>query len=159
MQLVAIVDRLDDLPEVHPSQLLVDPLVVFHDVIVHVATVAQFENEKQSRLRVYNFVQPNDMRVLNQLHAPYFLEQVWLGNFVQLRLVDHFNGNLFAGEDVSSEFDNRKMPLPDRFFQVVQTGDVAAVLLSFIIHTGWATTRRERSPYRAFLIKRTSFLK
>lgn len=80
-----------------------------HNVIVQIPAIAEFQDEIKFGLRVDNFVETNDIRMLDQLHTAHFLEEMRSWYFIQLGLVNHFDGHFFASENVSSKFHDRKM--------------------------------------------------
>lgn len=127
MQSVAVRDGVDDLGKVLLGQLLVQPLLVFHDVVEHIPPVSQLQDQVQLRLSVYHFIQAHDVGVLHQLHAAHLLEEVARRHCVQLGLVDDLHRHLFPGENVPRQLDHGEVAPPQRLVQVVQAGDFAVV--------------------------------
>lgn len=88
------------LSEVMPSRLLIQAVLVTHDVIIEVAAITQLQDEIEFRLRIDNLVETDDVRMLDQFHAANFLEEMRSWDFIEFRLVDHFHGHFFASEDM-----------------------------------------------------------
>ena len=87
---------------------------MLHDVVIHVASIAEFQDEIEFIGRVDHLVQPNDVPMLNGLHACHFLEEMRLGDFIEFHFIDHFHCHISLGEYVSSEFDHGEMPSANR---------------------------------------------
>lgn len=77
MQLMAVGNGSHNLPEVLPSHVLRQTLVVAHDVIVQISPIAQFQYQIQLGLGVDDLVQPNHVRVLHELHTSVQGKQAW----------------------------------------------------------------------------------
>lgn len=90
-------ERFEGRPETRlrrAAHLLAEAPVVLHDAVVHVAAVAQLQDEVELGGRVDDLVEPHHVGVLHHLHAAHLLEEVAPGHRVQLGLVYHLHGNL-----------------------------------------------------------------
>lgn len=83
-----------------PSHLFAEASFVLHDTVVHVAAVAQLQNEVELGGRVNDLVETHHVGVLHHLHAADLLEEVTSSHRVQLGLIDDFYRNL---EEIWSE--------------------------------------------------------
>lgn len=153
VELMAVGDGVDYLRKVLLGQVLVEPLLVLHDVVEHVPPVPELQNEVQLGLGVDHFIEAHDVGVLHELHAPHFLEKVAGGQRVQFGLVDNLHGHLFAREDVPGELHHREMAPAQGFVQVVQARDLAVVPSLEPCHAGPAAEGALRLSEAGLLIE------
>ena len=130
VQTVAVANGGHSLAEDALRHVFIDAVRVFHDVVVQVPSVPEFLYEVELVLGVYYFVEADDARVGDQLHAADLLVQVGLRDFVKFQLVDDLDGHSETREDVAGALHHGKVALPQRLFHVVQPRDLGHLYLS-----------------------------
>ena len=83
------------------GRLLVQSVIVPHDVVVEITAVAKLQDEVELSLSIDNLVKADNVRMLDEFHAAHLLEEMGSRHFVQLGLVDHLDGHLFSGENMA----------------------------------------------------------
>lgn len=145
MQPMAVGDSMDNLGKIFLSQLFIQTLLMFHDVVKHIPSIAQLQDEVKLGLSVYHFIQAHNIGVLDQLHAADFLEKVACGHGVQLSLVDHLHRHFLASEDMAGQLDNGKVAAAQRLVQVIEASDLAIIAPLEACHS-WRGQWGEGSP-------------
>lgn len=82
------------------GRLLIQAVLVSHNIIVEVSTISELQDQIKFRLRIDDLVETDDVGMLDQFHAAHFLEKMCSGYFIKFSLVDHFDGHFFAREDM-----------------------------------------------------------
>lgn len=146
---VAVRDCMHYLSKVLLCQLLIQALLVLHDVVKHVTPISQLQDQVQLGLGVNDLIETHNVGMLHQLHAADFLKEVPSCHGVKLGLVDDLDSHFFTSKDMACQLDHSKVPTSQCFVQVIESGDLAiiATLEACHCHLALAGRRAGEGPW------------